>query len=434
MKRIRITIKKEKKESSIHIGLVIYLFLFLFAPPLVKGINFGIIVAVLSVPYLLYFFSDVVRIFFKSRMKAWAIGELVYLVYMLIVAFIYYMIGEGVNSSNYIVNVYQVFMIIPITLLGVLTILLFCKRNYINFNSLLKHFVIAALIQSGMAIGAFLSPAIKQFFLVTMANNTGDEILTRVYLTNLRFFGFSNSMLDAFGVGTGILAALPLYINSDDRKKYMFLIPALIVVPLLNARTGLIIFAVGVFFAFIKRAYSGKEILKLIGTFLIMMIIIAILLSFLKIKYPMTYRWVVRDFYAFLGSDYRDPTSTLTVLFGEKFWNLPKFPDIVFGTGHTVYQAEGFTHSDVGYVNKIWNVGIVGMLFQYGIYGLCFYRAGKSSTNSVQSLLIAFFVATFFIYEIKGNMLTFTPGLTIIMTVVFYMISDKKIKYAQIKR
>lgn len=424
MKRVEKIIYK-KYRPSIHKVLVIYLFMFLFAPPLVKGINLGIIVAMLSALYLLRHFRSVLTIFWDSQMKIWVIGELFYLIHMLLFASLYYSLGKGTNIDNYIVNIYQVFMIIPVTMIGVLTILHYCKRNYIDFDNLLQHFILAGLIQGGMAIGAFFSSDIKHFFLTIMANNTGDEILTRSYVTNMRFFGFANSMLDAFGVGTGMLAALPFYIRLCDRKKYLFCVPALAVVPLLNSRTGLLVFCIGVFVSFLKRVYGRKEIFRILKTIPLIILLTVVLLNILKDCYPQTYQWIIADFMSFFSDDFRNKYSTATVLFSENFWKLPKFPDIILGTGHTVYSADGFAHSDVGYINKIWNVGIVGTIFQYGIYGFYFYRAGQRKITSKQRSLLAFFVIVFFMYEIKGNMLTFTPGLTIMMTFVFYIISNK---------
>ena len=46
-----------------------------------------------------------------------------------------------------------------------------------------------------------------------------------------------------------------------------------------------------------------------------------------------------------------DNMGTLT---SSNFWNFPSFPRIICGTGHSLYEAQGYHYSDVGYINELW--------------------------------------------------------------------------------
>lgn len=367
------------------------------------------------------------------------------------------------------------------------------------------HYVGAGMLQFALVLIAVLIPAVKAAFVALIYKNTGDTYLGIPWIMERRGFGFSNSFVDTFGFGMGIVAALPLFFLKKTKEKIALFVPCLVLISLVNVRTGLIMAAVGCVFALpsIFKAFMESKT-KIIASALASVMLLLVFVGTVYIRSPKTIYWILEDFASVIGvtlpeesttspeesttvseestaaaeettgqegtteintteepstqeattepvteeistqeqesttqkepgfwenlsansSDY----NTADLLFSDRFWNLPTGLALVFGTGHSIYGAEGYPHSDVGYVNDLWTSGIVGVLVLYAAFALVFISAFRRTRDLNVRLMILFFAAAMLIFQVKANAIMFNAGMATILPILFFISFDAEQK------
>lgn len=287
------------------------------------------------------------------------------------------------------------------------------------FSDYLIEIIKAGLIQSTLALLAFGIPEVKSFFVSVMYNNTGNVVLENNYALWRRFYGFSNSMLDSYGIGTGMIAALPLYLVAFDknRKAWLIAMPFLLMVPILNSRTGIVIFLLYVLFFFLYlMSKSPSHLLTIPLIAGVCAAALFMLIWIISQIAPTTASWITLDLTTFLNGD---GSITGKTLFSVGFWTLPQDIFLLVGTGHTVYGLSGFSHSDVGYVNDLWRTGIIGIILLYFTMLFVIRKAVRSTPEKVFKFLIAGLGVSIFVFQIKAQAFTYTGGMAIFQLLCF---------------
>ncbi len=418
----------DKKRYLSKLNLTIYLFFFLFSPPLIPHINFIFILTLYSLFMLIKNYKIIKEVIYRSTLNKFIVGILIFLCYWIIIIILNFFLGNSVNWFHYVRNAYSFFLFFPVTIICVLYVIVECQKNKFTLDDLIKYFIFAGMIQAALVLLSLVFPSIKNFFVEIMYLNTGNNLLNTPWLTQRRFYGFSNSMLDLFGLGTGLIAALALFYSFHKNIKYIFLFPVLLMVPLFNARTGLVIAFVGVIFVILYLVTNLKKgssisiikILSIIFTF----IILALVVLLASIFFPETFDWISKSFKTYLDvfSGNTNGKADAFLLFSSNFWMLPPFPEIIFGTGYSLYEATGFAHSDVGYINDIWCTGILGTIILYYTFGRVCYKAFKSSTKKIFAYMIVYFVVSIMLFLVKGRIWVYSPAMAVILTILFYTI------------
>lgn len=419
---------KLKKRNELE--LIIFIFCFLFAPPVIPNFNFIFIVFSYSI--------IMITIKYRSKLKRMLnIKSIRNIIKIIFIYFCIYILSMLINSlidgeefiNNYLINMYAIVLAFPIIITCSLYLIFRCDELGIDFDNLIQLFIKAGMIQAMIALITLISPAAKNWTISMMYKATGDKLLNTPWLTARRFYGFAHSMLDMFGFGTGILAVLPLYYSAKTKKGlYLLLSPILLIVPALNARSGLIMFALGLIVYYIymvmKREIKFGAVLKY---FVIIMIIVAMGIYLINIWSPDTLTWIAKDFKSFILSEDTNNEGTADQLFSKEFWQLPPTIGIIIGTGHNIsgyseYAVEGIEHSDVGYVNELWKTGIIGsFLLYYFIHYLIKNAVQNSNSNKYKGMFIFFEIAVF-VFMIKATIFTYNPGNVIIYTLALMAI------------
>lgn len=428
--------RKDNINNRISISMVIYLFCFMFAPPILP-INFVILLSAYSIILLLSVYKNrVIAILKKSYIKKFTVLYIVFALYWLLIVIVNFAWGERIISSNYIRILYQMLLMTPIMTGCIAYIIARAEELQFSLEWLIIHFILAGVIEGVISLLMFISPVIRQMLVQIMEHSMGREFTG--YILSRRVYGFANGVYDLFGWGTGLLATLPLFVSKNMQRKYIWFVPLLLLPPLLNARTGLVMFVGGIliyilfmnnnnFFAFLKK---------------VCLLMVGISVGYFIFKWiqrtnAMAYRWIIDGVRAFWGtiSNNQNNDLRLSALFSDGFWRIPSFPDIIFGTGHNVYVTRAyaksanlyFSHSDVGYVNYLWMGGIVGSLLLYGIYFYLFYFAIKNTVDRNNRWLLILFGGSIMLFNIKGQAFTHCPATALIFSVLFYSIYLNKI-------
>lgn len=407
-----------------ELPLVIYIFLLLFAPPFFKDVNFLLILAVFSIIMLIFKYSDKIRLITKNKYLKKAIFLIgIYYLWQIVSIIINALSGE-IHLYNYAINFYSMLLVFPVAFICCLHVIFYCQDKKINFDGLIKIIIYAGLIQSVIAILAFLFPSVKEFLLNVMYENTGEKLYLNTYHTTRRFFGFANNLLDSFGFGTGILAVLSLFYSVKNGKKWLLSVPFLLLVPLLNSRTGLLLFGIG-FIVWIIYLLKNKLFNKYLKIFFCLIVAVLVIISLTYVFYPDTINWIIDDFLSFFGNKH----GTADVLFSARFWTLPNLFNIFFGSGIMVAAFGGlgdylgFT-SDVGYIVEIWKTGIVGLVL---MLALLFYvvKVMLKNINKDYKYLVIFLCISVLVTNIKFYVYGYNPGIIVIMLFFLFLILEK---------
>lgn len=420
-----------KDGIKVKISLVFYLFCFVFAPPIVPHINTFLLVAIYSaITILLGHRNEVKEIFKKSGMQLFAIGFATFFVYFLITACINIAIGNRVNLSEYIITTYRFALIFPLALICILYIIIKCKEYKLKIEDLIFSFVLCGMLEFAIALVAFLIPVIHKILVDTMYYLTQNDILLRPDLVKRRFYGYANDMLDSFGYGVGLMAVLPVILSFRTQKiRYLFFTPCLLFLTFINARTGLFIFAIG-FVCVIPMFFmmSKKSQFKFFITFLGLILLLGLLLGVVYVLNRTAFVTSLTDIlsifkFIFKGERRAHGYDTASVLFDPIGWYLPaNWVSLLFGTGHTIFSVSGFQNSDVGYINDLWLVGIIGTLILYSTFILLFYKIWKCSKDLLNKTVALMLLTSLMLFQIKGRAIMANTGLLLTLTLAMAFI------------
>lgn len=419
---------KIKKNRLNEMAFILYIFGFIFAPPIFPKINFIYIIFIYSFLKIIIMRKKIVsEVFLTSKIKRFCTGMSLAYLYVLIIM-VLVMPVQNAGFINYLKTIYRFILITPVTITCIMYIIIRAKQLNYDIYDIINAIIKAGMIQAIISIMMFLSPTIKEKLVQIMFNNTGDSITQNLWVYQRRLYAFSNSVLDSFGYGTGILAALPFYLAYKSKIRYLFYIPILLIVPLLNSRTGLLIFSIG-FVCSIPIYITRMRIIKLLKIIGVILIIIISLSGVYKIVYnvnPTTVTWVengISDFISIFNKSslnnnagYKESTS---VLFSKNKWYLPNGLGLILGTGHNVYEANGFEHSDVGYINDIWLFGAIGIVLFYSQLFMLLIGTKKIKKDRELKFLFYFLGVAFLVANIKGYMLNYNVGMAVTLAIGF---------------
>ena len=427
--------------------LLMLIFFMLFAPPIIPEVNTAMLAAfVVGIVMLVRHKKEIIPMFKQSGMMIFCALMIVFFMYLAITTLVNFAVGERVQLMHYVTLWYRFFLIVPVLLICCLYICIRGKKlNYSPYD-LGMQFVYATMIQFLLALLALLIPAVKDWFVDVIYANTGAYYLDIQWIMLRRGFGFTNSFVDSFGFGMGIIAALPLFFIKKNRLKILYFIPCAIFISLVNVRTGLIMSGLGLVFCLpVIIKILIKEKLRLVAAASGALLVLVGFVALVQVRNPITISWILGDMASFTeqtppqgnltedpddlpdsNDDQKNPhfndanSTTAENLFSEGFWNFPSGVSLIFGTGHTVYEAEGYSHSDVGYVNDLWMAGIIGSLLLYAAFAYVLWNAAKGSAANIKWLIL-FFAVSIVLFQVKANAFMFNAGLNTILPLCFFI-------------
>lgn len=292
-----------------------------------------------------------------------------------------------------------------------------CNADFIQF---LKCIFFAGVVESILCLLAFMFPTVKEFFVLLMTKYGGMTLTDDLFAEN-RMFGFAGSLVDNFGYGVGIISGIALYYGIVYNAKYIFISIFIIISALLNARTGVAIYCLSFLLTIIFSIsrIEFKSLLKIASIFLLAPSILAVGLSMMA-NNEGTMMWLlmgVDSVISFIdGTSDSSNAGAMIIFYSKNFWELPADDfELLFGTGHSRYLAEGFSHTDCGYVNDIWFVGILGVIVLYGTIIYLAYSVYSNARNSLEKFIPIFVGVSFFLFNIKASALGNSPGSLVTM-------------------
>ncbi len=288
---------------------------------------------------------------------------------------------------------------------------LFAHRTKDQIFDILVNF---AVLQGAVTILMLIFPGLHNISLALYN-------LDNTFITSYRVYGITSDFTYATPIYHGILAAMLVYkwINKE-RKVNLIKLGLIILVIIMNGRTGLLVLFINVFvFIFgyiIKKGNFFRALSYMTVGALMFCVIFFIINTFL----PQTSRFLTRfvnDTASYLIEG--ESSGNYEVL--ENSITVPTEQELIFGKGLRLYkQSETdleYKKTDIGFMNDIFLGGLVYSCLMYFAY---IYFAGKKIQD--KAVLVALII-TMIIANIKGE--AFRSTILIFMFIGIPMMESK---------
>lgn len=413
------------KEKIDKISYSLYLFVLVFAPPVVPYPH--LFLTIFSFLMLATTYKRKVWLVLKrSGIYNWVLAMSLLAMYTVCVPLpISMFCNDIVNTSHYIsvINRYGVLIVA----VSVCVTYLLCKTNKdgYSYEFLLDSLINAGLIEGVCAALAFLFPGVKNIFIFFMKRFSASNLYSNTWYITVRSYGFASTLVDVFGLGAALIAGICFFYGITRKKTYIIKSIVIAIATILNSRTGLLVYLIAIALSLLYVLQKG-DVRKIISTFIAIGILVIVGSKILEIMSTNEYTagWFqagIKSIQNFMSGNKTSDASgdAMSMLFQENFWKFPTFPRIIFGTGHSLYGAEGYEHSDVGYVNEIWLFGILGCSLLYGkIIEMCGVMKKKTQIPIFEYAAI-FLLISYFFFNIKGAALGYNPGAVAMFFIIF---------------
>lgn len=298
----------------------------------------------------------------------------------------------------------------------------FEKEKY-SFLYLVKLLIWVAMLQSVLACAAFIFPSVKEVFLSFMTQMGGMSTENEGVVVN-RTFGFASSMLDQFGFCTGLIGGVSFFLGVNYKTRYVFYSLFIMIASLLNARSGILIYIMAIAITVFFSVFMNHNIRMMVKSLIMILLIPTIFMmtiQVISIYNENTGMWLsngVDSVIEFMDTGSSDKDN-MAIITSDRFWELPDDLRLVIGTGHSRYGAEGYQHTDCGYVNDLWFVGILGVSILYGFVLLICYKIYRYSSDSFMKFLAVFYTVSFLVFDVKAAVIGYHPGGAIFFFMLF---------------
>lgn len=405
---------KRDNNRNVDIGTVVYIFFAIFAPPFIP--RFAVyVVGLLTIALLLRENNGVITTstFRETDMSRLYTIYIVTCVYLIIIWMLNAIFGDGLQFASDVLHTLNQYLFLSgLEFLSVYYVIKRSERLGFGYRGIIEGIAYAGGIQGACAVLAYFVPVIRSFFLKYQ-----DGTFRNTWHLLRRGYGFSSMMLDMFGYGMGLIAGIILLSNNIKGLKKVILQVLCLISVVLNARTGIVVYAISVMVYLFRSNTIKRVLVKMIllfaPLFLLVKYAVPLVMEYLNTSSSANLQWIgegISSIYLRLVEGNGDSIKVLS-----RFDVFPDDPiSFLFGTGNSVYdvQRQMNFHSDAGYMNLLWQIGIVGMviLLLTIIYTMwsCF-----KYTDSEYRYIGLFIISAYLVVLLKGRTVGYNAGIVV---------------------
>lgn len=375
--------------------LSIYFFFYIFLPP-ITGLNMRRLLTTCNIIFVFAVTLFRGKIVIAGKIVKGIYGFIVFYVLFLIIQMLHYITDSSNRSEVAAATLSNTLLIIHAVAICLLLSVL-CKYYGLTFRRFLGAITGAGLIELVLVFLALFVPSIKsQFIQMIVKNSKSDEILSVIQRYSYeRSFGFADNLFDTFGYISALIIGLTFLTGiSEKNRKITALSLVMLIMPLLNSRSGLMLSIIGILLVCLMY-FKPQNIIKYVfeGVAVIFLAVFAwqrIPENTVKwITTGMTQTWILLTGRGATG------------VYNELFHVDMQFPpDFLLGAGYAP-QAIGIVGIDSGYVQCIWRYGLVGtiVLFLAILHYFSFF--GRTIGEKREKAAFTLMFVILFIYLIK---------------------------------
>lgn len=388
----------EKNKPGILVKVLLLLLIFwgLYTPvanivgPTVTSLSF-VLIDILLFIYLIFSNIKINDVFQKSGVLKLIVAIFLASVY---VGFRAAFSGNDTRLFQNLQIIVQIFYFFEILLL------MYYKIGYSKFEIMVT-FLNVVFIQGIIAVLMLIIPALHNVAIyLNYVGSVGNH-----FITAKRIYGVSGEYTFTTPILNGIFGVIAVFLSIKKSKVYLTYVPIILMLVLLNGRTGLIVFGIGSVIVILKNT---RRFIHIVGLLLISSVGVYCVFYFLSIFSPDTYVWIL-SFFSDTSNLFQGQTTGNYSHLGMKF---PE-KNILFGYGFRIYDLNsivtGITNitinqsSDIGYANDLFLGGIIYLILLYIPIFYFVLSSAKRSKIFQQTGLPLVLVLTLIIADYKGE-------------------------------
>ena len=391
---IKMNLKVRDTNKSLY---AIVLFIGIFMPCLIR-VRMQYIMLGIEVAYIVLKVISTRKIkIYNVPVKMLACFLPFYIYYTILV--VSKIVTEDAYSSVYRIEYSQSLSIATYVIALAIAMMLYKQQHEINSTTFFQIITIPTVIQLVFVGLSFLFPSVKSFFnSLTIKNSFNDTIINVMNSTwymEWRAYGLAENVFDGFGFVISILiSSVFLYGLSTKKKKITVLAWVMLIMPLLNARTGLVLCFVSFMYIMfkylnVKRAFSFCV--------LIAFLIIAFLLLFKYLPHGLQDA-LSRGVVELKGLAQGENVGVFNQIFGVDI----VFPEnVLFGAGISPERITSLTGIDSGYIQSFWRFGIIGTVLLWGGYIASIVIAYRNTGQKSNKVILVVLLLIMIVYCFK---------------------------------
>lgn len=409
------------RQKIIIIFFVIFLFCAIFTPDFFP-FSMRYLVVIICGLGLAWYWIRKRRVVLDKKFKSVFVGFVPFIVWLILAQFIHLSVDRA-NTDIYLFTLEHTLEVFLAGFLIGMFVIYFTSNNRINFRGFLKILVVVASIQLSCVVMALVFPGIRTIFNGFIIRNSYSEKLAMLAMASNsglvdRSYGLSNNLFDSFGFITSILISITFIFSSEIKSNLLKAFSLiLIIMPLVNARTGLILAMIGI----IVAGFFYNDLRTSLRNIVVIIIAVVLFVLLLNQLPESMLKWLSNGLQEtkalFSGSE---KTGAYSKIFGSDF----VFPSsVILGEGGLpkYFDKPGV---DNGYINLIWNFGIVGTVFLILGY-INLFRIAITSTNIKMYKAITTVIACiFFLYLFKVYSIDNFGGIVLVFGVTSMIIAQ----------
>lgn len=377
------------KKFLIYILQVFVVFIIIYYPPI---FTFNVLHLLAVIAYIVIisnkrYVNELSKIYSHSKL----------LLFILSYSFLIFAINGTLSNISDIFL--QYFELIPICYVAVKMIE---NRKVLSLDNII---ISAATLQAILSTISFINPAIQSFFISLFLRSGFNDIFEK--MAGWRMYGFSYTLAYAMPVVQSTIAAYCYKKSITNSPLYFIPLILILFSSIINARTGIVIFGVGACFVLLICATKSLKLAIKSGLSIIVLLLIPLL--FLEmLGDSSTLEWILEgtdDIKTFTGNgDYSDTSYFSYATSAEQYRLNPDILATIFGSGLGTTRGNSMYSSDVGFINQIWSIGIIGLLLTITFFFSNTIRIIKQySIVKERRILILGVLTILFISNIKGS-------------------------------
>ena len=390
--------------------LIFVLYIFIHSPYLyLPGTRMGSI-KLLYIPafFLLIKNGGLKSLFFRTFRTEFSFFAIIFMFVLLRTA----MGGQLIFVWATIVSFIEV-VIVPLFVIS------FLQKKGLNSNdSIVRALLLVGAVGTVISMMCLTIPPLNSFVRDNIMHITSDM---RAFDHSFRGFGISESLSSQYGYIQGVFVVLGA-IYFKNNKWFVYFLPFALLSAFINARTGVIVAAVGiVIYLLYNRNFFYSIIIAAAS-----LLLYTNIESFIGALVPDadTQAWI-SDFFLQMDSmmdEGVEGSRQADILFGRMFV-LPDTPDQwIFGRGISLFRNEiGIDSSDVGFILQLNYGGIIYLILLNSFVLHIVFRLFKNK----QKLFAVFFLAVYAILNIKCNYILDSGAFRLMMLLYYVMILEK---------
>lgn len=376
--------------------LTAYCFFYLFLPP-VASISILSLITVFNVVFIILQCVKRQKVILKRELLCAILGFGIHIILFYIFQGAHY-ISDISHQLEIAEFTKQHTLIIIHTTIACIFLAMLCNYYGLTLNRFLIAIALAGMIQLVLVLVSLQFPSIRMIFVDTITKNVRSERLAEAvnrYLY-LRSYGFASNLMDGFGYVTALIIVLSFLKGiSDKNKKLTTLSLVMIIMPLLNTRTGLILSFMGILIIILTRL-NLQNMRKYVNGAIFVFLLFICISRFIP---EHTLQWASRGITQTLDLLFKGDGSA--GVYTEIFQADLQFPaNFLFGAGLDPNKI-GIAGIDSGYVQCIWRYGLLGTLVLFSAiisYFLFFWNRIHGKTERTMLVLLPMLL---FVYLLK---------------------------------